>query len=53
MKDNARGIQSVSDDELRLVRGGKSFWERIKAAGRWIKNHITGGLRSIGIKGKF
>jgi hypothetical protein len=53
MTDDGREIATVTDDELRLVRGGRSFWGSIKAAAKWVKNHVVGGLRSIGIKGKF
>ncbi len=53
MTDNGRGIQPVTDDELRLVRGGRSFWSRVKAAAKWVKDHVVIGLNKIGIKGKF
>jgi hypothetical protein len=53
MMRNGRGIQPVTDDELRLVRGGRSFWSRVKAAVRWVKDHVVIGLNKIGIKGKF
>jgi hypothetical protein len=53
MIDNIRGIQLISDDELRLVRGGKSFWDRVKGAGRWIKKHVVATLKSIGIQWGF
>lgn len=53
MMNNTRGIQLVTDDELRLVRGGRSFWDRVKAAGRWIKEHVGATLRSLSFKGKF
>lgn len=53
MMRNARGILPVTDDELRLVRGGRSFWSRVKAAARWVKDHVVIGLNKIGIKGKF
>jgi hypothetical protein len=43
----------VTELELGSVVGGRSFWGTVKAAGRWIKNHVTGTLKSIGIKGKF
>ena len=51
MKD-VREMRTVGDDELRLVRGG-SFWSRVKAAARWVKDHVVIGLNKIGIKGKF
>jgi len=47
------GIRAVADDELRSVRGGRSFWGSLKAAAKWCKNHIVIGLNKIGIKGKF
>ena len=53
MTNDGRNIAKVTDDELRLVRGGKSLWDRVKAAAKWVKDHVVGGLRSIGIKGKF
>lgn len=53
MKDDGPEIQTVADDELRSVRGGKSFWSRVKAAAKWVKNHVVIGLNKIGIKGKF
>ncbi len=37
------GIKTVSDDELQSVRGGKSFWDRVKGAAKWAKNHVVGG----------
>jgi hypothetical protein len=53
MADQRRESATVSDDELRLVRGGRSFWGSIKAAAKWVKDHVVVGLKSIGIKGKF
>jgi hypothetical protein len=48
MMDNTRGIQLVTDDELRLVRGGKSFWDR-RGRWRWIKKHVVATLKSIAV----
>jgi bacillopeptidase F (M6 metalloprotease family) len=53
MTDNGRGIQTVTDDELRLVRGGKSFWDRVKGAAKWAKDHVVGGAKWIGLKFRF
>ena len=53
MRDGTIGIQLLTDDELRLVRGGRSFWGAIKRAAKWVKDHVVIGLRNIGIKGKF
>jgi hypothetical protein len=53
MRNNARAIQLVTDDELRLVRGGKSFWDRIKGAARWVKNHVVGGVKWVGLRFRF
>ncbi len=53
MTDNGREIQRLTDDELRSVRGGRSFWSRVKGAAKWVKDHVVIGLKSIGIKGKF
>ena len=53
MTDQKRAVATVSDEELRRVRGGKSFWDRVKAAAKWVKDHVVLGLKSIGIKGKF
>jgi hypothetical protein len=47
------GIASVPDDELRLVRGGKSFWSRVKGAAKWCKDHVVGGAKWIGLKFRF
>jgi hypothetical protein len=46
-------ITTVPDDELRSVRGGKSFWDRVKGAAKWAKNHIVGGAKWIGLKFRF
>jgi hypothetical protein len=46
-------IRSLSDDELRAVRGGRSFWGTVKAGATWVKNHVVATLHSIGIKGTF
>jgi hypothetical protein len=43
----------VPDDELRRIRGGRSFWDRVKSAAKWAKDHVVIGLRYIGIKGRF
>ena len=40
MTDHGRGIRPVTDDELRLIRGGRSFWGNVKAAARWVKSAI-------------
>jgi hypothetical protein len=53
MKDHGQEVQTVTDDELRTVRGGKSFWDRVKSAAKWVKDHVVIGLNKIGIKGKF
>lgn len=53
MRDRTSGIQSITDDELRLARGGRSFWGWVKKAAKWAKDHIVIGLNKIGIKGKF
>ena len=53
MTRNTRELQTVDDDELRSVRGGRSFWSRVKRAAKWVKDHVVIGLKSIGIKGKF
>jgi hypothetical protein len=53
MTDDGRGIQTVTDDELRLVRGGKSFWDRVKGAAKWAKDHVVGGAKWIGLKFRF
>jgi hypothetical protein len=53
MRDNARGIQPVTDDELRWVRGGRSLWGWIKKGAKWAKDHIVGGAKWIGLKFRF
>jgi hypothetical protein len=53
MTDNREGMNAVPDRDLSSVRGGRSFWGSVKAAGRWIKDHVVLGLKAIGIKGKF
>ena len=50
--DDGERLEFVSDNELSQVRGG-SFFSRIKAAARWVKDHVVIGLHNIGIKGKF
>jgi hypothetical protein len=51
MTDKGLEMVAVADDELRLVRGGRSFWGTVKAVGTWIKNHVTATRSSIGVKG--
>ena len=53
MTDDGRQFQAVTDDELRLVRGGKSFWGRVKAGAKWAKDHVVGGVKWIGVKFRF
>ena len=57
MIENAREMETISAEELRVVRGGKSFWGRVKdgvkRAAKWVKDHVVIGLRSIGFKGRF
>jgi hypothetical protein len=53
MADDGWGVEPVTDDELRLVRGGKSFWSRVKSAAKWVKNHVVGGAKWIGLKFRF
>lgn len=31
----------------------RSLWDRLKGAAKWVKNHVTATLHSIGIKGTF
>lgn len=52
MADKSLGIRAVGDEELSTVFGG-SLWSGLKKVGRWIKNHVTATLHSIGIKGTF
>jgi hypothetical protein len=53
MTDNGPQMQTVTDDELSSVRGGKSFWSRVKGAAKWVKNHVVGGAKWIGLKFRF
>jgi hypothetical protein len=53
MTDDGQRIVTVTDDELRLVRGGRSFWSRVKGAAKWVKNHVVGGAKWIGLKFRF
>ncbi len=53
MIDNRQGIEPVSNDELRSVYGGRSFWGWVKKAAKWAKDHVVIGLKHIGIGGKF
>ena len=46
-------IEMVSDDELRSVRGGRSFWGWLKSAAKWVKDHVVGGFKWIGLKFRF
>jgi hypothetical protein len=47
------GIETVPDDELRSVRGGRSFWGWLKSAAKWVKDHVVGGFKWIGLKFRF
>lgn len=42
----------LTDDDLRHVVGGRSVWGAIKAAARWIKDHVVVTKNSGAIKGK-
>lgn len=48
-------LRVATTQELGCVHGGSKFWDRVKAVGRWIKNHVTRGPgdpgKGIGIKG--
>lgn len=44
------GIRTVGDQELRTVRGGRSW---IGRAWDWAKKHVVATLHSIGYKGTF
>jgi len=50
MMNNAKGIQLVTDEELRLVRGGRSIWGWIKKGAKWAKDHVVGGFKWVGLK---
>jgi len=52
MKRGSRHVRVVDDDELRLVRGG-SFFNRLKKAAKWVKDHVVIGLKYIGYKRTF
>lgn len=41
---------STGDDGTAEAR---SLWDRLKGAAKWVKNHVTATLHSIGIKGTF
>jgi hypothetical protein len=53
MRERGPGIERVSDDELRSVRGGRSFWGSVKRAAKWAKDHVVGGAKWIGLKFRF
>lgn len=53
MAEDGSGIRPAGDDELRLARGGKSLWDRVKGAAKWVKNHVVGGAKWIGLKFRF
>ena len=53
MMNNANGIQMVTDEELRLVRGGRSVWGWIKKGAKWAKDHVVGGFKWVGLKFRF
>jgi hypothetical protein len=53
MAGDGRRLRVVSDRELRSVRGGKSFWSRVKSAAKWAKDHVVGGAKWIGLKFRF
>ena len=40
-------------EEMQEVVGGRSFWQKVKAAARWVKNHIWVNGSGGGVKGKF
>jgi hypothetical protein len=46
-------VETIPEDELRGVRGGKSFWSRVKGAAKWAKDHVVGGFKWIGLKFRF
>ena len=50
---NGEELRVVGDDELREIRGGRSFWDRVKKAAKWAKDHIVGGAKWIGVKFRF
>jgi hypothetical protein len=53
MIKNGKQIELVTDDELSRVRGGGKFWDGVKKAARWVKDHVVIGMKKIGFKGKF
>ena len=46
-------IVTVTDEELRAIRGGRSFWDRVKSAAKWVKDHVVAGARRLGLKWTF
>ena len=53
MTHDSQEIRTLTAEEMRAVRGGRSFWGWVKHAAKWTKDHVVLGLKSIGIKGKF
>ena len=53
MEERLVRIEPISDEELRSVLGGKSFWDRVKRAAKWAKDHVVGGFKWIGLKFRF
>jgi hypothetical protein len=49
MMEEAQGIKTISDEELRFVRGG-GIISGLKKAYRWAKKHIVATTKSIAVK---
>jgi hypothetical protein len=52
MRYDTKQMRAVPNAELRLVRGGK-FWDRVKKAAKWVKNHVEIGWKYIRYKRTF
>ena len=44
-------VPPLTDEDLCLVVGGRSVWGAIKAAARWVKDHVVVTKNSGAVKG--
>jgi hypothetical protein len=47
------GARATSSSERRVAGGVMSIWGWVKKAAKWVKDHVVGGAKWIGVKFRF
>jgi hypothetical protein len=53
MTINEGWAKAASTGEPRVARGDVAIWGWVKKAAKWVKDHVVGGAKWIGVKFRF